>query len=767
MFLKKAYILHLLIAFAFITNIKAQEGCYTCDLDSLKAELQIAKSPEEKFKLLKWIVDFEPTVDSANYFIDQLLQLNNKFKEIDEAPYLLLKSGNEYKQKNDNESALQLYHEAVDLFDLQHKKIPNLLLGFRNIYNLINKQEERYIYYKSKLDYYLANGPFENTASCYHCIAGYYTYTADYNQAISYYLRGSDVYKQFYPYWYYNALGIVGIYYAEWGNYEKGLAYINFALPKIKATRTILETANGYYEYQLAQIKFDTKKYNEVLQHADIIINTFRSDKENRFYSIGLLYKALALLEFGDTEAAYPLLTEAKNFNEVAHEGRMTTFNSTLEIDFGLYYYYNSIKQYALAEVHLLEGYKKAVAEQTNKLQLKYLKLLGDVSAKQNKYVESRGYTEAHTALSNKLDAEFSKFKIAQYENEQKQIEQLHKINQLQAEQSVQQLAISRRNTILYFSLGALLIIVVFLVIIYRQLQANKKTLTALIKTQKQLIQSEKMASLGELTAGIAHEIQNPLNFVNNFSEVSAELVDEIQEARNKNQDKIDIELENEILEDIKQNLEKITLHGKRADAIVKGMLEHSKRGSGQKEETDINVLAEEFLRLSFQSFLAKDQDFRVELEINLDHDLPKISVIPQDIGKVLLNLYSNAFYACAERSRSAVAEKANTSGSDYIPQIKVSTKQLPPQSLSREIGRGKGGHIEISVSDNGSGIPSSIKDKIFQPFFTTKPTGQGTGLGLSLSYDIVKAHGGELKVETKEGEGSEFIIHLPNSFHS
>lgn len=269
--------------------------------------------------------------------------------------------------------------------------------------------------------------------------------------------------------------------------------------------------------------------------------------------------------------------------------------------------------------------------------------------------------------------------------------------------------------------------------------KANKvleETLANLKATQAQLIQSEKMASLGELTAGIAHEIQNPLNFVNNFSEVSSELIFEIKEERAKSQEERDETLITEILGDIEQNLEKITLHGKRADAIVKGMLEHSKRGSGQKELTDINGLAEEFLRLSYQSYLAKDKEFLAELKLNLDPDLQKISVIPQDIGKVLLNLYSNALYA--------VSSVEN-------PIVTVSTKNL-------------GDKIEISVKDNGSGIPDAIKSKIFQPFFTTKPTGSGTGLGLSLSYDIVKAHGGELRVETKVGEETTFIIKLPTA---
>jgi signal transduction histidine kinase len=277
--------------------------------------------------------------------------------------------------------------------------------------------------------------------------------------------------------------------------------------------------------------------------------------------------------------------------------------------------------------------------------------------------------------------------------------------------------------------------------------QEVTNTLDKLRQTQSQLIQSEKMASLGELTAGIAHEIQNPLNFVNNFSEVSAELVDEIQDIRRKTQDKATSSEEDEILEDIKQNLEKINHHGKRADAIVKGMLEHSKTGSGVKELTDINTLANEYLNLSYQSFKSKNKEVEISLITDFDPSAPKIELIRADIGKVLLNILNNAFYACTHSEFSPDSYRDHNS--ELKPLVKVST-------------RNNGNKIEIKVSDNGPGIPDAIKDKIFQPFFTTKPTGQGTGLGLSLSYDIVKAHGGELKVETKEGEGSEFIIQLP-----
>jgi signal transduction histidine kinase/ligand-binding sensor domain-containing protein len=273
-----------------------------------------------------------------------------------------------------------------------------------------------------------------------------------------------------------------------------------------------------------------------------------------------------------------------------------------------------------------------------------------------------------------------------------------------------------------------------------KQLEQSIEDLKA---TQTQLVQSEKMASLGELTAGIAHEIQNPLNFVNNFSEVSVELANELKEELNKieipSDQKINLE---DIVDDIVQNQEKINFHGKRADSIVKGMLQHSRNTSGHKEPTDINALADEYLRLSYHGLRAKDKLFNATMKTDFDKSLQPVSVVPQDIGRAVLNLFTNAFYS--------VSEKKTLNISGYEPTVTVSTKKLAHK-------------VEIRVKDNGMGVPRKVLDKIFQPFFTTKPSGQGTGLGLSLTYDIItKAHGGELKVDTKEGEGAEFIILLP-----
>ena len=265
-----------------------------------------------------------------------------------------------------------------------------------------------------------------------------------------------------------------------------------------------------------------------------------------------------------------------------------------------------------------------------------------------------------------------------------------------------------------------------------------QKSLEDLKATQAQLIQSEKMASLGELTAGIAHEIQNPLNFVNNFSEVNAELAEELEQEI----DKGNYEDVKAIAKDIKENEQKINHHGKRADAIVKGMLQHSRSSSGSKEPTDINALADEYLRLAYHGLRAKDKSFNATMKTDYDESIGLIKVIPQDIGRVILNLITNAFYVVTEKKKQFVE--------GYEPIVSVSTKK-------------ENNTIIIKVTDNGNGIPQNIVDKIFQPFFTTKPTGQGTGLGLSLSYDIIsKGHGGTLKAHTSEGEGSTFIIQLP-----
>jgi len=267
--------------------------------------------------------------------------------------------------------------------------------------------------------------------------------------------------------------------------------------------------------------------------------------------------------------------------------------------------------------------------------------------------------------------------------------------------------------------------------------QQVDKTLLDLKQTQQQLIQAEKMASLGQLTAGIAHEIQNPLNFINNFSEVNAELIIEMKEEIGKG----NFEAVNVLADNLKEHEEKINFHGKRAESIVKGMLQHTRNRKGQKEPTNINGLCNEYLRFSYHGLRARDKSFTAQMQTDLDESIDMINIVPQEIGSVLLNLFNNAFYT--------VNEKKQKLNGTFEPLVTVVTKKEDQK-------------VVIKVKDNGFGIPQSSVDKVFQPFYTTKPPGQGTGLGLSLSYDVIKAHGGTINIETKQGEGSVFVVELP-----
>jgi len=364
---------------------------------------------------------------------------------------------------------------------------------------------------------------------------------------------------------------------------------------------------------------------------------------------------------------------------------------------------------------------------------------LSDVFSNLNKHDSTLKYLQQYTVLNDSLN-NAEKKNLLSYQNIG--FDQQLRLKSLQEEKIETETRV--RTYAMLSGLGVLLIIGLILYRNNRQKQKTNKvletTLSNLKSTQAQLIQAEKMASLGELTAGIAHEIKNPLNFVNNFSEISGELLDEIKEELEKN----DKEEVLEILEDLKQNLEKINQHGKRADSIVKGMLLHSRGTSGDKALTDINNLLDEYVNLAYHGMRAQNRDFNITIEKDYDESLEKFNVVPQDISRVFLNIISNGCYAANDKKK--------TSGDDFSPTIRVATKNLNDK-------------VEIRIRDNGNGIPDKIKDKLFQPFFTTKPTGEGTGLGLSLSYDIVtKVHGGEIKFESEEGKYTEFIITIPKS---
>jgi signal transduction histidine kinase len=435
-----------------------------------------------------------------------------------------------------------------------------------------------------------------------------------------------------------------------------------------------------------------------------------------------------------------PQFIKEHNFKDLAgvYNRMAELFNEEKHGDSAIYFAHQSLK------ISQQNRFDKEAMESFLRLSLVYERLNTD---------SSLYYFKQATVAKDSLFSQEKQRQILSYQfNEQ--------LRQQEIENAKAKYQSTIRTYFLFGATGVFLIIGVLLwrnnrhkqqanFVLQKQKEQTENALSDLKATQTQLIQSEKMASLGELTAGIAHEIQNPLNFVNNFSEINGELIGEMVDEV----DKGNTEEAKAIGKDIKQNLEKITYHGKKADAIVKGMLQHSRASSGQKEMTDINKLVDEYLRLAYHGLRAKDKTFNAKFETDFDNTIGKINIVPQDFGRVILNLINNAFYSVSEKS------KLNIPG--YEPAVKISTSQLTPPLGGGAKGIPLGG-VLISVKDNGPGIPKNIIDKIFQPFFTTKPTGQGTGLGLSLAYDIIKAHAGNIAVESRENEGTVFIVQLP-----
>jgi signal transduction histidine kinase len=475
---------------------------------------------------------------------------------------------------------------------------------------------------------------------------------------------------------------------------------------------------------RLIENNFNNHYFLSPLKKASIKLGLFRN--EEKFDSVKHyldLYKKLA----GDSAAR-------KDMN----------YKSSLLM------YYMKVKQYSLAIPLLAEARKDPDIRENLSSTMEVCKIQAEAYAGLNDYKKAYTFLDQAYKLKDSLEKLSGKEEVSLMEMQKQQELQTAAFNDEKKLQEADQAKTKFKNRVrLYGLLGGLVILIAVAGLLWRNSWQKQKanqvlqaTLANLKATQAQLVQSEKMASLGELTAGIAHEIQNPLNFVNNFSEVNSELIAEMKDELVKG----NIEEAKTIANDIDENEQKIIFHGKRADGIVKGMLQHSRSSSGQKELTDINALCDEYLRLAYHGLRAKDKSFNASMKTDFDESIGNINIIPQDIGRVVLNLINNAFYAVDEKKKKEP---------NYEPIVSVATRSVKPP-----LG-GLGAKVEIKVSDNGNGIPQKVLDKIFQPFFTTKPTGQGTGLGLSLSYDIVKAHGGELKVETKEGEGSEFIIIL------
>jgi signal transduction histidine kinase len=527
---------------------------------------------------------------------------------------------------------------------------------------------------------------------------------------------------------------ILGVLYANSNNYEK--AWHHHLLARENAERSGNIPMQSIVNLTMNRVYLNLKKTDSALisiqrAYAQVMQSGFKRYLGSVFLNMGRTYAAMGNITLANGYYRKSLMASAE-------QGyfRGVVASSLLLAD-----YYSESGKKDSAFQYIKEGL--AAAQNLDAPDL----LLRSYTALTRHYRTAGNNDSAvkYQAFIIKInDSLFNAKQVQQFQNID--FDEQHRQQQIETAQKT-----LRDKWRMYVLLTGLSIILFIAILLWRNSRQRKKAnlllskqkaelesaLSSLKATQKQLIQSEKMASLGELTAGIAHEIQNPLNFVNNFSEVNRELIGEMKEEIEKG----NLNEVKTIADDIESNEEKINHHGKRADAIVKGMLQHSRSSSAVKEPTDINKLAEEYLRLAYHGLRAKDNFSNATLKTDFDETVENINIIPQDIGRVILNLITNAFYA--------VTEKRKQIGEGFEPVVSVSTKKIS-------------GKVEIRVTDNGNGIPQKILDKIFQPFFTTKPTGQGTGLGLSLSYDIVKAHGGELKVETKEGEGSEFIIRLP-----
>ena len=561
----------------------------------------------------------------------------------------------------------------------------------------------------------------------------------------------------------------LGCLYPKMGNSAEGLDLL------LKAKKTFLEVADSTFlivvNRNLGSLYKTQSEYDRAKKFFfEALTITPKSASDSIFRSWALMDLGELYLQINEIDSAF-LYTKASNdityrlsqfyskkYLPIAHNnlgkilekkgdflGALAQYRSGLQvasINFndqavgdiflsmsGLYKHFNKPDS---AFLYAKKSFQIAINVNNPSLIEKSSAYLKDFFKAQNKIDSAFYYQEI---MLNAINTNRNADKIKQIQN--LAFRELFKEQELKTERT------NFRNQIILYSLSAILGILLlagfFLYKSNKQKQkANavlEKTLSALQSTQAQLIQKEKLASLGELTAGIAHEIQNPLNFVNNFSEMSVELISELKEERSKEHGKRDEELENELLNDLAQNQQKINHHGKRASSIVSGMLEHSKASTGEPAFTDINKLTDEYLRLSYHGIRAKDSNFNSDYKTDFDENLPKIKVISQDMGRVLLNLINNAFWAVK------TVEK---------PLVTVKTEHTENQLI-------------IKVIDNGTGMTDDVKAKIFQPFFTTKPTGQGTGLGLSLAYDIVtKGHGGTIEVQSKQGEGSEFIITLP-----
>jgi len=751
-------------------QLQARYRYWDAPLDSLRHVLATQHTDTARLRTLRHLLDvINPSrLQFTQDFAAEAAMLSTRLHRPEARAYCLLAAATQLRKTNLS-AGLDSLRAAIAAMDERHHSVPTWVFGTRILYDDLERQQARRAFFEAKRTYYQQRGDTLNLAACYHALGDDYRYRGDFNRVIGCYLRAADLYRPFKRSGYNSALAATGIAYADWGNPARALHYLRLAL----AAPPALGRYPGGLNRALAQIYMRQRNYPAAWQ---ALVRSMRPDPTTaRADSVGahrthlfdlvlgLTLQGHVLLAQKRAADAEPLLRRAQYLGDSLHFP-LTSVVGNFELDATWAQYYQAQGQLAHAEAAWQTAYRKARQRHSAPLRLAYLRELTRFYQGRGQYRPAATYGLAATLLADTLDTAQGAFHLANYEAEQADRAQQARITRLRQTQQLEEARAHRQRQVLLAVLGGAALLLGLAAALYyafrrserlkrlvttqkQDLQAQRDqldaSLTDLRRTQAQLIQKEKMASLGELTAGIAHEIQNPLNFVTNFSEVSTELLAEAREERAKG-GAADEALQDQLLGELGQNLSKITEHGQRAASIVRGMLEHARPSSGERAPTDLNVLCDAYLRLAYQGVLAKDNTFHAALVTDFAPGLPQIEAVAGELGRVLLNLFNNAFYAVHQRQQAGEAA--------YRPTLSVRTQQV-------------GNRVAIRVSDNGTGMSQGVQAKIFQPFFTTKPPGEGTGLGLSLAYDIiVQGHGGTLAVESREGEGTTFRVELPVS---
>ncbi len=720
-------------------------------IDSLKRALQTQKEDTNRVNTLNQLslaLRNDGYYKEAKERIETTIQLSRKlnFKKGEGVAYghkssISFNEGDYPVALNNSQIAIKLFHDS----GLKLQEAGELVWA-GNICRQQYNTEKSYQFYAEALKIYQKIGNKQGVARTYADVGDLQRLQENFSEALRSFLAALKIQEEIG-----NKLGIAyvsgDIAYTYWdiGSYPEALKYHQAALAL--STEIKNEFLAATCKKNMGDCYLKLSNYPEALNQCTTALKSLMKAGDQSwvsaaYTSIGTIYEAMGAgeLQAGNKEQANKNFEEALKYYLLGlNINQKTKFNLD-ESHYNLGNIYTRLNRLEQAR----NSFEKSLemSKQTNfKRVIKSIYLgLSKIDSLEGNYKLAYEHYQKYNLYRDSLGDENNSKAVVElklmYDFDKKDA-------QAKAEQIKKDAEAKRTRNLQYTAIGVFLLIALFLFWNNRQKQRSKikieKAYSELKATQQQLIQSEKMASLGELTAGIAHEIQNPLNFVNNFSEVNKELIDEAKAEIDKG-NTTDVHT---ILDNIRDNQLKINQHGKRADAIVKNMLQHSRINSGKKEPTDINALAEEYLGLSYHGFRAKDKSFNAITKTEFDDKIGKINIVPQEIGRVLLNLYNNAFYAASLPSKGGFSDFDRNKN----PTVWLNTKKIDDKVL-------------IIVKDNGPGIPQKVLDKIFQPFFTTKPTGQGTGLGLSLAYDIVKAHGGEIKLET--GEGSSFIISLP-----